>query len=73
MGYRALKAGLTNRWTGGREARFISFPQCLTRPRSTRALDPRRANRVNEMFGKPSQVADVSTLFEAKKRSSLVI
>jgi hypothetical protein len=43
------------------------------RARSTQALDPRRANRASVRLGKPSQAANVLTLFERKGRSNFVI
>ena len=42
-------------------------------PADVRPLDPRQASRAGEMLSKRSQTANVSTLPEAKKRSSFVI
>ena len=52
---------------------FVSCFSLHQRARLCLALDPRRANRAGEMLGRPSQAANVSTLLDAKKRSSLVI
>ena len=41
-------------------------------PGYTHTLDPRRASKASAMFGMPSQTANISTLLEAKKRSSFV-
>jgi len=51
---------------------FVSCFSLHQRARLCLALDPRRANRAGEMLGRPNQAARVSTLLDAKKRSSFV-
>jgi hypothetical protein len=45
----------------------------MLRAVSSQTLDPRQASRAGEMFVKPSQMANILMLLDAKKKSSFVI